>query len=204
MENFRRRPNMDLASKVGEPTLVDPKIVSPTDVAEETVRVFSSAAGKPGPSSIGVETVKGPLGPSQNAPRSDAPPANPQTLSAPPAPAPDTAAPTNGAAAAPAAGENPYGELKPDAAASDTNAAPDAAASDTAAAPAEVPPPALLRKPMRFSRARRTTNLQTRSTSLLRRIKGTRRRAARRKKKGRRSFRSERLSFGRQGAQVSP
>src|SRR6267378_2652515 len=102
MENFRRRPNMDLASKVGEPTLVDPKIVSPTDVAEETVRVFSSAAGKPGPSSIGVETVKGPLGPSQNAPRSDAPPGSPQTLSAPPAPAPDTAVPTGGAAAAPA------------------------------------------------------------------------------------------------------
>ena len=42
----------------------------------------------------------------------------------------------------PAAGENPYGELKPDAEASDTTAAPDAAASDTAAAPAEVPPPA--------------------------------------------------------------
>src|SRR5882757_8353268 len=142
MENFRRRPNMDLASKVGEPTLVDPKIVSPTDVAEETVRVFSSATGKPGPSSIGVETVKGPLGPSQNAPRSDAPPGSPQTLSAPAAAAPDTAAPTGGAAAAPAAGENPYGELKPDAAASDTTAAPDAAASDTAAAPAEVPPPA--------------------------------------------------------------
>jgi len=142
MENFRRRPNMDLASKVGEPTLVDPKIVSPTDVAEETVRVFSSAAGKPGPSSIGVETVKGPLGPSQDAPRSDAPPGSPQTLSAPPAPAPDTAAPTGGAAAAPAAGENPYGELKPDAAASDTTAAPDEAASDTATAPAEVPPPA--------------------------------------------------------------
>src|SRR5450432_2987282 len=135
VENFHRRPNLDQASKVGEPTLVDPKIVSPTDVAEETVRVFSSATGTPGPSKIGVETIKGPLGPSQNAPRSDAPAATPQTLSAPPTPTPDTAAPAGTPTAAPAE-QNPYGELKPDATSSDQTATPDAEPAVEAPLPA--------------------------------------------------------------------
>jgi outer membrane protein assembly factor BamD len=131
LENFRRRPNMNQASKVGDPTLVDPQLVSATDISRETVRVFSNATAAPGPSTIGVETVKGPLGPSQDAPRSDAPPA-PANVPAPDpgaTPAPDGAAPSGGAAAAPAE-QSPYGELKPDPAAADATPA------------AEVPPPA--------------------------------------------------------------
>jgi outer membrane protein assembly factor BamD len=135
LENFRRRPDMGQASKVGDPTLVDPQLVSATDISRETVRVFSAATAAPGPSTIGVETVKGALGPSQNAPRSDAPPANanlpaPDPGSTPgstPAPAPDAAASSGGTPAAPAE-PSPYGELKPDA----TDATP----------AAEVPPPA--------------------------------------------------------------
>ena len=133
LENFRRRPDMGQASKVGDPTLVDPQLVSATDISRETVRVFSTATAAPGPSTIGVETVKGPLGPSQDAPRSDAPRANanaPATDPAStPAPAPDGAAPSGGAPAAPAE-QSPYGELKPDPAAADSTPA------------AEVPPPA--------------------------------------------------------------
>ena len=139
MENFRRKPNMDQASKVGDPALTDPQIVSAKDVSTETVRVFSAATAPPGPSTIGVETVKGTLGPSQNAPRSDAPPA-PANVPAPdpgaaPAPTPDSAAPAGGAPAAPAE-QSPYGELKPDAPAADATAATDATPA------AEVPPPA--------------------------------------------------------------
>jgi outer membrane protein assembly factor BamD len=133
LENFRRRPNMDQASKIGDPPLVDPQMVSATDISRETVRVFSSATAAPGPSTIGVETVKGPLGPSQNAPRSDAPPANPNPAAPDPgaaaAPAPDAAAPGGTTPAAPAE-PSPYGELKPDAPATD------------GAPAAEVPPPA--------------------------------------------------------------
>jgi hypothetical protein len=148
LENFRRRPNMAQASKVGDPPLVDPQLVSATDISRETVRVFSTATAAPGPSTIGVETVKGPLGPSQNAPRSDVPPSDapPANANVPapdpgspdpgspdrgstPAPAPDGAAPSGGAPAA-SAEQSPYGELKPDPAAADATPA------------AEVPPPA--------------------------------------------------------------
>jgi hypothetical protein len=49
LENFRRRPNMAQASKVGDPTLVDPKIISATEVAQATVRAMTPAAAT-GPS----------------------------------------------------------------------------------------------------------------------------------------------------------
>ncbi len=130
MENFRRRPNVNQASKVGDPTLVDPKIVSATEVTQATVRAMSPGAGATGPSTIGVETLKGPLAPSQAAPRSDAPPANAPTVDPNAVPAPASNAPPSGGAASAPAEQNPYGELKPDAAAAD---APPAA---------EVPPPA--------------------------------------------------------------
>jgi len=74
LENFRRRPNVDQAAKVGDPTLVDPQMVSATQVTQEMVRAMTPAAASTGTSTLGVETVKGPLTPSQAAPRSDAPP----------------------------------------------------------------------------------------------------------------------------------
>ena len=127
LANFRRRPDMAAAAKVGDPTLVDPQLVSATDVARDTVRAMSPPAAI-GPSTVGVETVKGPLGPSEAPPRSDAPPAvAPPTDpagSAPPASNPPSA---NGTA--PPTEQNPYGELKPDA----------GPAAD--APPADAPPP---------------------------------------------------------------
>ena len=128
LENFRRRPDMAQAAKVGDPTLVDPKIVSATEVAQATVRAMSGPATT-GPSTVGGEIIKAPLGPSQNAPRSDAPPANTPTADPGATPAPSSATPPSGATAAPPE-QNPYGELKPDASASD------------AAPAAEVPAPA--------------------------------------------------------------
>lgn len=111
MENFRRRPDMAQAAKVGDPALVDPKPVSATEVAQATVRAMTSA-GSVGPSTVGVETIKGPLGPNQDAPRSDAPPA----LGIAPADA-ATGAPDAGAgqpAITAVPEQNPYGELKPE------------------------------------------------------------------------------------------
>lgn len=130
MENFKRRPDMSQASKVGDPVLVDPKMVSATEVAMATVRAMTPSAAT-GPSTVGVERIKGPLGPNQEAPRSDAPPNVPAAdPDGTPAPAPDAAAPPlTGTATAPPE-QNPYGELKPEASGGDPTPA------------AEVPPPA--------------------------------------------------------------
>jgi len=129
LENFRRRPDMAQASKVGDPTLVDPKIVSATEVAQATVRAMTPTVAT-SPSTVGLETIKGPLGPNQAAPRSDAPPANTPAADPGTTPAPDSAAPPSGSATTAPPEQNPYGELKPDAPATDV-------------APAvEVPPPA--------------------------------------------------------------
>ncbi len=128
LENFRRRPNMDQAAKVGDPTLVDPKMVSATEVAQATVRAMSAGAAT-GPSTVGVQTIKGPLGPSQEAPRSDDPAAagTAVPVAVPTANPPAADAPSS---AAPPTEQSPYGELKPDAAPAD------------APPPPEVPPPA--------------------------------------------------------------
>jgi hypothetical protein len=128
LSNFRRRPDMTAAAHVGDPTLVDPQIVSATEVTRDTMRAFSQTAPT-GPSTVGIEAVKGAFGPNQPAPRSDAPPSD--APAADPSAAPNaapSATPTNKsgvAADAPA-----YGELKPEAAAADAQPA------------AEVPPPA--------------------------------------------------------------
>ena len=92
----KKGPDMAQASKVGEPTLVDPTPVSANELAGETMRrALGPAAGEHG---VSLETVKsGTPGPNDPAPRSDAP--------APPASA-DPFARTN----IPAADPN---ELKP-------------------------------------------------------------------------------------------
>lgn len=130
MENFRRKPNMDQASRVGDPTLVDPQIVSPIEVTRATVRAMT--VGSTGTSTLGVETVKGPLGPGQAAPRSDTPAPVPPTD---PNAVPASNAPPSPSAAAPAE-PSAYGELKPD-----SPPATDAAPAEASPA-AEVPPPA--------------------------------------------------------------
>ncbi len=88
MGNFSRHPDVAQATKVGDPTLVDPKPVSATDVVAAANRAIISGMAKAGDNKVSVETVKGTGAPPPNeaAPRSDSPP---------PAAGPDT---SNGSA----------------------------------------------------------------------------------------------------------
>ena len=111
LRNFQKHPDVAQASRVGEPTLVDPQVVSATSVVQEASRAMMGSAA-PGDNSVAIETVsKGPLQPDQPAPRSDNP--APETTAVPAAsPATSPASPTPDAAAQDA------NELKP-------NVAPD-------------------------------------------------------------------------------
>ena len=129
MGNFKRHPDARQAAKVGDPTLVDPQIVSATQIAQETVRAMTPVADTS--SRVSTEAISGTVK-NEAPPRSDAPPNTP-TPDAAPGASPATT-PATGGSAAPAA--TPYGELKPD-----TSAAP--AADALAATPAtDAPPPA--------------------------------------------------------------
>lgn len=78
MNNFRKHPDVASSVKVGEPTLVDPKMVSATDVVQQATRAMAGGVEGQGSGSVSVETVKtGALPPSQAAPRSDVPLAAP-------------------------------------------------------------------------------------------------------------------------------
>ena len=141
MGNFSRHPDVAQATKVGDPTLVDPKPVSATDVVAAANRAIFSSPSKAGDNKVSVETVKeGAPPPNEAAPRSDAPPAaaRPDTTNAPANSTPATAdvetVPASNPSATPAAGtdntpadanNSGIGELKP-------NVAPDA----------QTPPPA--------------------------------------------------------------
>ena len=73
MKTFAKHPDMAPAARVGEPTLVDPKAVSATEVVQEANKAALgiSSGGK---ESASVETVKsGTPPPTQPAPRSDSP-----------------------------------------------------------------------------------------------------------------------------------
>ena len=102
--NFKKHPDVAEATKVGDPTLVDPKMVSATDVVQQATRAMMPNAGGSGNNTVSVETVKtgAPL-PDQPAPRSDDA-----------APAAGVTAPPAGAAPAP-------GELQPNVSANDPN-----------------------------------------------------------------------------------
>jgi outer membrane protein assembly factor BamD len=89
LNNLSRHPELAEAATVGEPTLVDPKPTSATQVAQEAARVLLGGNNASGTSAVSVQQVKPGTAPppSQPIPRSDAPN---------PSPAP---AATNGAAA---------------------------------------------------------------------------------------------------------
>jgi len=104
MDVVKRGPDVSQATKMGDPTLVDPTPVSAKDVITDSMR---QAMGMPaGGKALTLETAKdGPPGPNEPAPRSDAPPVantNPLARSAPadpnelkptePAPSPTPAA----------------------------------------------------------------------------------------------------------------
>ena len=111
MNNFTRHPEMAEAARVGDPTLVDPKPTSATQVAQEAVRALATSNVGQGSGTVSVEQVKpgATPPPSQPIPRSDA--------------AETTAAPAT-ADNVPAAGSNGGG--------TDNNATPPTSGSDAA------------------------------------------------------------------------
>jgi outer membrane protein assembly factor BamD len=163
MGNFSRHPDVAQATKVGDPTLVDPKPVSATDVVAAANRAVFSGARTTGENKVAVETVKegAPL-PNEAAPRSDAPPAEgPDTTTAPANTTPATTevetVPASNESAPAAAGANGngadantgIGELKP-------NVAPDAQTP---------PPPAQVNEIQQNSQPGDSSNAATSSSS---------------------------------------
>jgi outer membrane protein assembly factor BamD len=72
MKTFEKHPNVSDATKVGEPTLVDPTPMSATQVMQAATR--AAIGGGTDSHSVSIETVKGGApGPDQPAPRSDTP-----------------------------------------------------------------------------------------------------------------------------------
>lgn len=106
MNNFSRHPEMAEAAGVGEPTLVDPKPTSATQVVQEAARALSSpSVGGQGSSAVSVEQVKpGAVPPpSQAIPRSDSPNESPAAPAVSASPAANDA--TTAAAPAASAGK---------------------------------------------------------------------------------------------------
>ncbi len=74
MGNFRKHPDVAQATKTGDPTLVDPKPTSATEVVQQATRAMTGVATGSDSNAVSVETVgTGAPPPSQPAPRSGAP-----------------------------------------------------------------------------------------------------------------------------------
>ena len=72
---FSRHPDVAAATKVGDPTMTDPKPVSATDVVQAANRALLGTGSGTGDNRVSVETVKdGAPQPNEAAPRSDAAP----------------------------------------------------------------------------------------------------------------------------------
>jgi len=125
MRNFEKRPDAERATKIGEPTLVDPNPVSATDVVQAATRSLGGPSAST-ENKVSVETVNPAPGANQEAPRSDAPPVIP--------PEPPAAASPEQPGATDAASGTP-GELKP------TVADPNELKPNVAADPNALPPP---------------------------------------------------------------
>jgi outer membrane protein assembly factor BamD len=113
MGSFNKHPDVAQATKIGEPTLVDPTPMSATEVVQQATRAMTGAA-EPGKASVETIGTGAPPPAGQEAPRSDAPPST----------GANTTAPTETGAAATqtseaGAADSGAGELKP-------NATPDA------------------------------------------------------------------------------
>jgi outer membrane protein assembly factor BamD len=122
MRNFQKHPDVAQATRVGEPTLVNPEVVSATSVVQEATRAMMGSAAPGDKNSLAIETIgKGAPPPDQPAPRSDTP-------------APETAAQPADNPAAPAADAN---ELKPNVAADPNELKPNVE-TDPAPAPVQV------------------------------------------------------------------
>jgi outer membrane protein assembly factor BamD len=152
MRNFQKHPDVAQASRVGDPTLVDPQVVSATSVLQDATKaMMGNGAGDKG--AVSIESAgKGPLAPDQPAPRSDQPApdtaagsaaagveiigTNPGVNAADAAaPAPPAAAPPTPAPGAPADDAN---ELKPNVPADPNELKPNVDNGQTAPAPTQV------------------------------------------------------------------
>jgi outer membrane protein assembly factor BamD len=75
MRNFQKHPDVDRATKIGEPTLVDPTPTNATDVVQAASKAAMGSTGS-GDNKVTVETVSGTPAPNQEPPRSDAAPSS--------------------------------------------------------------------------------------------------------------------------------
>jgi outer membrane protein assembly factor BamD len=76
VRTFEKSPDMTAATRVGDPTLVDPKETSAKDIVQEANRAAMGKSADSDKESASVETIKGAApGPDDPAPRSDTPPA---------------------------------------------------------------------------------------------------------------------------------
>src|ERR1700682_2330611 len=75
MGSFQKHPDVAQAARVGEPTLVDPQVVSATAVVQEATRAMMGTAAPGEKGSVAIETLGtgGAPRPDQPAPRSDTP-----------------------------------------------------------------------------------------------------------------------------------
>ena len=104
MRNFQKHPDVAQASRVGQPTLVDPQMVSAKDVVDQAAKAMTrSSSGAADSNKVSIEALGvGAPPPNQAAPRSDAPPTSPETKDNS-ATAAQTSPPTNETAPNPAA-----------------------------------------------------------------------------------------------------
>ncbi|MGA7292886.1 MAG: outer membrane protein assembly factor BamD [Terriglobales bacterium] len=79
IQNFERHPDVGKASRMGDPTMVDPDPTNPNSV----IRDLTAAAGLGGSNTVNVQTIDGKPAPNQPAPRSDAPVASTDSATSP-------------------------------------------------------------------------------------------------------------------------
>ena len=119
MGNFTRHPNVAAATKVGDPTLVDPKPVSATEVVQAANRALLGTAAPDNKVAGEIINAGGAPKPNEAAPRSDAAPANASGASGTPganAATPGTGTPAateNSGSGQPDNNNNGIPELKP-------------------------------------------------------------------------------------------
>jgi outer membrane protein assembly factor BamD len=75
--SFRRRPDVAAAAKVGDPTLVDPKQVSPVTIIRDMNDVYAGKASGTGSNAVSVEPVGADVAPAPPPPRTAPDPSSP-------------------------------------------------------------------------------------------------------------------------------
>ncbi|MGZ4733729.1 MAG: outer membrane protein assembly factor BamD [Terriglobales bacterium] len=146
MRNFQKHPDVAQASRVGDPTLVDPQVVSATSVLQDATKAMMGSGAAGDKNAVSIETAgKGPLAPDQPAPRSDQPaPENPAGTAAAGVEIIGTNPGATGADATPPAGSTPAppaedaNELKPNVAADPNELKPNVDNAQPVTAPTQV------------------------------------------------------------------